>query len=77
MDYLSIFEHEVTDDIAPGYSDEIDQPICLQDIDSKVQNEEYDGIKDLNEDVDLMLQNCIKYNGETSDLGQVRASKIK
>lgn len=71
LDTEKIFEYEVTDDVAPGYSDEIENPICILDMVGKVQNGEYESMEELEADVKLMFNNCVQFNGEDSDLGEV------
>lgn len=67
LDVSSIFLNEVTDDIAEGYSDEIANPMYLTLMKKKIARGEYKTVESFNEDVDLMVSNCIQYNGEEDD----------
>jgi hypothetical protein len=75
-DEQGIFINPVTDDIAPGYSDIIDQPMDLTTIRHKMQSRMYDSIKEMADDLHLMLDNCLLFNEDSSYLA-VEASRLK
>ncbi len=56
------FLNPVTDDIAPGYSSLIKQPICLSEIEKKAIDLQYSSLSKFEKDVQLMFSNCIRYN---------------
>lgn len=61
-DPRGLFLNPVTDDIAPGYSKVIKEPMCIRTIEEKAEDLEYDHLNDYERDVRLMFANCIKYN---------------
>lgn len=68
LDESSIFLNEVTDDIAKGYSKEIAKPMYLTLMKKKIARGEYKTVESFNGDVDLIVDNCIQFNGEDDDL---------
>lgn len=60
------FEHQVTDDIAPGYSKVVSQPICLKDISKALVKGQYEGPEAVLSDLRLMFSNCFAYNVKNS-----------
>lgn len=64
---------QVSDSIAPGYSRLVVRPMCRRDMLRKARSGQYrHGLADLDSDVQLMLRNCVQYNGPDSSYGQVR-----
>jgi len=61
-DMQRLFLNPVTEEIAPGYSKVIDKPICLAEIEEKATNLSYSNLSQFEKDVQLMYENCIKYN---------------
>ncbi len=67
-----IFEEAITDEEAPGYSDIIEHPICIQTIEQRVKKGRYAesfrcrGMDGFKEDIDIMFANCLHYNQEGS-----------
>jgi hypothetical protein len=61
-DRESIFLNPVTDDLVPGYSDIIHEPMCLSMMEEKVANAKYSDLVEFERDVKLMFQNCITFN---------------
>lgn len=57
-----LFADPVTDDIAPGYSKIIREPMDFQKINSKFQNRMYENIDQLRDDMYKMFDNCEQYN---------------
>ncbi|XP_055375553.1 bromodomain-containing protein 7 [Condylostylus longicornis] len=56
------FAWPVTDDIAPGYSSIIDQPMDFLTMRQKIENNEYSTLLEFTEDFRLMCENAIRYN---------------
>lgn len=69
LDTLFMFMNEVTDALAPGYSDEIEQPMYLALMKTKISENAYPTVEAFNADVNLMCDNCVLYNGDDSDYG--------
>jgi len=61
MDDEKIFENRVDDSIAPGYSSFIKNPMEISTIKKKLS--QYKSLDDLNNDIVIMFENCINYNG--------------
>ena len=61
-DPQQLFLNPVTDDIAPGYSRVISKPMCILNIQKKIDSLQYVRLEDFNDDVQLMFNNCITYN---------------
>lgn len=62
LDEQNVFGEPVTDDLIPGYSTTIEQPIALNIIEGKLSH--YSDINELKDDLCLMLRNCCVFNGE-------------
>jgi bromodomain-containing protein 7/9 len=62
LDPIGIFADPVTDDIAPGYSSLIRNPMDFSTIRQKLNKLEYLSLYGLREDLELMCINCTKYN---------------
>jgi hypothetical protein len=62
---------QVTDDIAPDYSKIISQPMWLKQVQKKINHDEYTTLAEFDKDIKLIFNNCITYNYENSDFGQV------
>ena len=60
-----IFLEQVTDQIAPGYSLVIKNPMCFNEIRNKISKKFYSNVEDIKKDFVLTFENCILYN--TSD----------
>lgn len=56
------FAWPVTDDIAPGYSSIISEPMDFLSIRQKVDENEYSTLHEFSDDFRLMCENAIKYN---------------
>lgn len=56
------FAWPVTDDIAPGYSSIISQPMDFLTIRQKVEENQYVSLQEFSDDFKLMCENAIKYN---------------
>ena len=65
-DQQAIFSSPVTDDIAPGYSKLIKQPMDFSRMKDKMDAGEYTAIEELFDDFILMCQNAMSYNKPTS-----------
>jgi hypothetical protein len=61
-DPQSLFMNPVTDEIAPGYSQVIHEPMCIITMEEKVSKKQYTDLSQVERDVKLMFQNCIAYN---------------
>jgi len=61
-DESALFASPVTDDIAPGYSKIIKEPMDFEKINSKFQNRLYENIDQLRDDMYKMFDNCEQYN---------------
>ena len=61
-DPRGLFLNPVTDEIAPGYSKVIKEPMCIRTIEDKAEEMEYDHLSEYERDVRLLFANCIKYN---------------
>ncbi len=70
LDAYDIFAEPVTDSIAPGYSHEVRNPMDLSTIWQKIGAESYTTLDEFDDDIVLMLSNCMLYNGYASELGQ-------
>lgn len=56
------FAWPVTDDIAPGYSSIISQPMDFSTIRQKIEQNNYQILQEFSDDFQLMCDNAIKYN---------------
>jgi len=74
-----LFAEEVSEQDAPGYFDEIANPIDFGTMRLKIKDNIYclgsEGIMELFNDYVLIFDNCIKYNGADSDVGR-EASRV-
>lgn len=61
-DLNGIFAFPVTDAIAPGYSNIIQNPMDFSTMKRKIENNEYETILEYKKDFKLMLDNCMMYN---------------
>ena len=57
-----LFEHEITDEIAPKYHQFIRRPIALHTIRKTLESNEYPSKDHFKRDIYLMLYNAMKYN---------------
>lgn len=62
VDTDNVFLFPVTNEIAPGYSEVINQPMCILTMEEKADAAKYRNLKEFEDDVRLMFDNCIKYN---------------
>jgi hypothetical protein len=62
LDPQQLFFSPVTDKIAPGYSNVIKKPMCIQTIEEKAIQMKYSSLAQFEADVQLMYRNCIAYN---------------
>lgn len=56
------FLFPVTEEDAPGYFSIITTPIDLSTIRSKLDNRKYSSSQEFTSDLELMIENCVKYN---------------
>jgi hypothetical protein len=63
---------KVTDDIAPSYSQIIKNPMDFSTIQSKLANFIYRDLTELDADVNLIVSNCLSYNGPVGYFSEVR-----
>ncbi|KHJ45944.1 Bromodomain protein [Trichuris suis] len=61
------FVEPVTEEIAPNYFQFIKKPMDLETIEAKLMNREYKNKLEFIEDINLMLLNCLEYNGLRND----------
>jgi hypothetical protein len=66
------FAYEITDAIAPNYTKEIAKPMHLGKIHENISNKCYRNLKAFDDDMKLIFNNCIQYNGRNSMIGAVR-----
>lgn len=66
QDIDGIFAKPVTEEIAPGYSDIINEPMDLLTIKENIRNGIYQDLDQFHDDVFLMIRNCMTYNPEES-----------
>lgn len=58
------------------YPEIIKNPMCLTEVKEKLNKYEYKSMKSFVDDVNLVFSNCILYNGEYSEFGQL-AKKVR
>ena len=61
-DPQTLFLNPVTDQIAPGYSAIIKQPMSISNMEHKLKQNQYRSVTEWENDVTLMFKNCINYN---------------
>jgi hypothetical protein len=66
LDKEKYFSTTVTDDVAPGYSKLIRNPVAVSSVRSKVETHGYNSLDEMNDDVLLMVKNCLTYNSTDS-----------
>jgi hypothetical protein len=69
LDESGIFAYPVTEDIAPGYFSIIKHPMDLSTISTNLFG--YKSLEEFSSDVELMLNNCMKYNHFQTDIHKV------
>ncbi|CAF3462822.1 unnamed protein product [Rotaria socialis] len=57
-----LFEHEITEEIAPKYHQYVKRPIALDTIRKILESNEYQTKENFKRDIYLMLYNAMKYN---------------
>lgn len=72
-DAQNFFAWPVTDTIAPGYSKIITKPMDFSTMRQKIEENQYNTVKELAEDFQLMCENAMKYNH--TDTVYFKASK--
>jgi Bromodomain len=60
-----VFAHPVTEDIAEDYLDFISEPMDLTTIKTKLESEDYTSFADVLQDIRLIFDNCLTYNGRS------------
>ena len=71
-----LFAEPVSDDIAPGYSKIIREPMDLQKINAKFHGKQYESIEQLRDDMYKMFDNCEQYN-EPDSCFVVEANRLR
>jgi len=61
-DKEGFFQYPVTDQLAPGYSQIITQPMDFSTMKKKINNDEYSNLVEFRTDFELMCDNAMKYN---------------
>lgn len=61
-DTQGLFLNPVTDEIAPGYYDIVENPMCIRTMEEKATNSMYMSIDECNKDALIIFSNCCKYN---------------
>ena len=62
LDHMGIFGLPVTDDIAPGYSNIIKQPMDFKTMQNKINKIKYETLSQFESDFDLIINNCLEFN---------------
>jgi hypothetical protein len=71
MDDKVAFALPVTDEIAPGYSAEIDNPMDLSTVVNRINKGKYKAFHAFDKDLQLICTNCVQYNDAKSVFGKV------
>lgn len=69
--YVEAFTYPVNPDDVPDYHIIIKNPICFAQVIYKLQKGKYSSPQEFTSDVKLFFDNCLRYNGSESPLGQV------
>lgn len=75
-DKHGLFREDITDDIAPGYSSIIQNPISFDVIERRASSLMYKSFEEIVKDVDLLISNAYKYNGRDSFIG-IEAERLE
>lgn len=69
-DRYDLFAEPVTEEQAPGYAKIIEKPMDLSTMRNKLESGKYnkDGVAGLYEDLMLIMNNCIKFNGKGDEI---------
>lgn len=67
-DPTNIFRYPVDKKLALGYYQAIAKPICLEEMSQKAKRQEYGDIEAFLEDIALMKNNAIQFNGPISQI---------
>lgn len=67
----------VTDAVAPGYSKEIKSPMDMSTIIKRVNAHYYKSVEDFDKDMNLMVNNCEKFNGIQDLLTKLAKKMLK
>jgi len=62
----------MSDEIAPGYTAVIKNPMDMIKMQRKVDAHEYHSLKEFDSDVQLMVRNCERYRGKGDEYTKVR-----
>jgi len=77
-DVLGIFENPVTDDVAPGYSKLILNPMCFSDVQQELERGGYDGLPQLFvADFLLIVANALIFNEPGDDVSDAALTLAK
>lgn len=76
-DPLSTFSMEITDAIAPKYSQIVKEPMWIPKIRDRLGKGEYKSLTALDGDVELMFNNCEMFNGPASDYTKVSSGDCR
>jgi len=61
------FQNPVDEDYAPNYYRVIGEPMDLQTMEDKLDNQEYSSLEVFKADFEKIVENCKKYNGPSSE----------
>lgn len=70
-DAQEIFTEPVDIDEVPDYMDVVTHPMDLSTIRSKLRDGKYDSLDDMENDFNLMIQNCLAYNNKGKSISRV------
>ena len=77
LDSFGVFAERVTDDVAPGYSEVIAEPMDFATIEQKIAGGNYEGsIKSFARDLTLIFDNAMSYNEDGSAVHEL-AKQLK